>query len=169
MIVLRPRLPFLRWIWVAVPFVVFTAPLATPAAAQILPGHGIASIRIGNSAKRVRRVLGPPRHVRPPAWGYGQPLAGQVAFSHRRRVFDIWTTSRRQRTRRGIGPGDRRRSMHRAYPHARCHRVDASAICQLATHRGHKTVRTEFFFKGDVLRQVEVYLVPPTRGSSVKK
>jgi hypothetical protein len=169
LIALRFRLRFYCLVLAAQPLFVVGMPIVAPSRAQIMPGHGIASIGIGDSARRVRHVFGPPRQVKPPAWGFGPPLAGQVAFGHHRHVFDIWTTSRYQRTKRGIGPGDSRKSMGRAYPHARCHRVASRAICQLMVHQRHKTVKTEFLFKADVLRRVEVYLVPPSRGSPVKK
>lgn len=143
----------------------FVAAVAVPsgAAARIAPAKGIAGISIGERMGQVRRHLGRPRRVRPPSWVYGASLKGRVGFDDRGRVNFVWTASRRQRTRKGVGPGVGLRRMKGAYPHARCYAKAGRwrALCVLVSRRHGKTVKADFLFRR-VLRRVEVYLVPPT-------
>ncbi|MGN6189713.1 MAG: hypothetical protein ACTHOE_12525 [Conexibacter sp.] len=137
---------------------------AVPAQARIVIGQGIAGVRIGDGQRHVRRVLGRPDRVIPPAWAYGAPLHGRVGFDHRRRVNDIWTTSRRQRTRAGVGPGSSVAAVRRAYRHARCFRGrhgDAIVLCALRSHRRGRTVETDFLFRRRQVKTVDVFLLMP--------
>jgi len=141
--------------------------LPVTARAAIVPGLGIARVNIGTSMGHVRTVLGDPNDVKPPTWGYGNPLRGRIGFDHGRRVNDIWTTSPAQKTKRGIGPGSSFRQMRQRYPSARCHGA-RDRLCLFAVHRGDGTVKTAFVFHGR-LRRVEIYLVPPSSGTPVPK
>jgi hypothetical protein len=139
------------------------AVVAPPAVARIELERGIAGVRIDDSSAHVRRVLGRPDRIVPPAWVYGAPLGGGVGFDHARRVNDVWTTSHRQRTRAGVGPGSSLRALRRAYRHARCYRRSrrgAVVLCVLRSRRG--TVETDFRLAGAVKR-VEVFAVPRPR------
>lgn len=144
--------------------------LPAPTLAKIVPGRGIAGIELGDGMGHVRAVLGKPHHVRPPAWIYGQPLKGRVGFGHQKRVNEILTTSPRQRTKRGIGPGSSLRAIKKAYPRAQCHRARTRhrAFCTLTARRHDRTLKTDFAF-GRRLRWVEIYVVPPRTGTQVPK
>ena len=143
--------------------------LSVTAGATIMPGKGIAGIQIGMRMVRVREVLGRPHDVKPPTWGYGNPLRGRIGFDHSRRVNDIWTTSRRQKTKRGIGPGSSFKRMRQRYPKARCHGGRGHGrLCLVAGHHSGKIVKTAFVFHRR-LRRVEIYLVAPATGTPVPK
>lgn len=132
------------------------------AAAAIRTGGAIASVQLGYSMKHVRHVLGDPHRVIPPDWVFGKPLDGQVGFNHHDRVNDIWTTSRRERTRRGIGPGSSLAAMRRRYPKARCYHNAGrwSLLCVLRSHRHGTLVKADFLFRKR-LSKVDIFLAPP--------
>jgi len=110
--------------------------------------------------RAVREALGNPRRVVAPSWIYGAPLRGRVSFVSRH-VDDVWTRSRRQRTKRGIGPGSTLRAVKRAYPKVRCHsragRWDALCALSSRTNRGH--IDTNFLFDGRRVAVVDVFRV----------
>jgi hypothetical protein len=145
---------------------VFLLPVA--ALGQVVVGAGIGGVSLGDKMSQVRKRLGRPKRVRPPAWVFGAPLKGQVEFDHRRRVKGIWTASRRQRTQRGIGPGSSKRAVRRAYPRLHCHSTRRFDRCTLYRHSKRKTVATDFFFKGR-LRILNVRLVPTPSGTPIPK
>ncbi len=138
------------------------------ASARITPGTGMAGVSMGGKMRQVRASLGKPKKVRPPAWVYGAPLKGQVEFDHRRRVKSIWTASRRQRTRKGIGPGSSLRSTRRAYPRLRCYSRRKFRRCTLRRRHRHKVIATDFLFRGR-LRIVNVHLLPKPQGTPIPK
>ena len=92
--------------------------LAVPAAqARIVPQRGIKGIRLGMTVSQVRARLGPPDRIvfrRDPIQGrvrvyaYGLTHASFSPGDASARVNDITTTSRRERTTRGVGVGSRR-------------------------------------------------------------
>jgi hypothetical protein len=128
------------------------------ATARIVPGRGMAGVQIGDRMPAVRHTLGKPRRVVPPSWVYGLPLKGQVGFAGRR-VDDIWTRSRRQRTKRGIGPGSTLRMTKRAYPKLRCHHRSGAwnVLCVLHHLAKHGRVDTDFLFKRNRVAIVDVF------------
>jgi hypothetical protein len=142
---------------------IVSAAFAVVASAKILPGRGIAAVSVGERPASVRRTLGRPARVVPPAWLYGGSLRGRVGFGDRHRVNDVWTTSPRQRTSRGIGPGSAAPAMRRAYPKAHCYRHAGHwrLLCVLTSRHRNRTVKADFLFAAR-LRKVDVYLVPPT-------
>src|SRR4051794_29605818 len=92
--------------------------LAVPAAqARIVPQQGIKGIQLGMTVSQVRARLGPPDRVmfrRDPIQGrvrvyaYGLTQASFSPGAASARVNVITTTSRRERTTRGVGVGSRR-------------------------------------------------------------
>jgi len=139
-----------------------------PASARITIGKGIAGVAVGDGMSSVRKGLGRPKKVHPPAWVYGRPLVGEVEFDHRRQVHGVWTTSSRQRTRQGIGPGSSLRAARHAYPHLRCHSKGRFELCVLRRRHHHKMIATDFLFRGR-LRVVNIHLVPKPGGTPIPK
>jgi hypothetical protein len=157
-----------RWTVAATLAVSMAILLPTSVAAQIKPGRGVAGVAIGDGTGDVRHRLGRPSRVRPPAWVYGLPLRGEVEFDHRRRVKSIWTSSPRQRTQKGIGPGSSLQAARRAYPRLRCHSKHKFKRCTLRRHRHDRVVATDFLFK-QRLRIVSVHLLPKPEGTPIPK
>lgn len=143
--------------------------LPVAAAAAIVPGRGIAGVRIGESEARVRATLGRPRKVVPPTWAYGKPLDGLVGFGHGGRVNYVSTISRAQKTNRRIGPGSSIQDLKAAYPKARCHTRarERRALCALTTHDRHRVMKTDFLFDGR-LQKVDMYSVRAPRKTGPK-
>lgn len=151
--------------------VVLALVASSSVSAQIVPGAGISGVRIGDKLDQVRKRLGRPNKVKPPAWVYGGSLRGEVEFDHRRRVRDIWTASPRQHTRRGIGPGSSLGAARRAYPRLRCRRSGGRRQwkrCGLRHQGRGREVVTDFLFRGR-LRIVDVHLVPKREGTPTPK
>jgi hypothetical protein len=132
---------------------------ATPAAGHIAVGRGVAGVRLGATQHAVRRALGRPDYIRPPAWGYRRRLSGRVGFGSGGRVSFIFTTSHHQRTGRGIGPGASWRAFRRAYRRAQCFSRPAGRICLMQSHYQGRLVETDFLFGKRKLREVDIYFV----------
>jgi hypothetical protein len=150
-----------RLAWCAAISTLAALRLAPGAFATIVVGQGIAGVKLGESQTQVRKLLGKPRYIQPPGWGYGNPLGGWVGFDFNHRVNDIWTTSRRQTTNDGIGPGASVSSVKRAYPNVKCytHRgLKWRTLCVLASRGQRPAVETDFLFKR-TLDKIEIYFV----------
>jgi hypothetical protein len=158
----RPQAPIARREVLLLALVAAAFAIApSSASARILPASGIAGVEVGFSAAHVRHLLGRPSRVIAPTWVYRAPLDGHVGFNHRHRVNDVWTVNRRQRTRKGIGPGSSFAAMRRAYARAKCTgaKKGRRRLCTLTVHPRHRIVKCDFLFRGQ-LRKVDVYLVP---------
>jgi hypothetical protein len=104
--------------------------LAVSAAqARIVPQEGIKGIRLGMTVSQVRARLGPPDRImfrRDPIQGrvrvyaYGLTHASFSPGDTSARVNVITTTSRRERTTRGIGVGSRRAQVAARVRGVRC-------------------------------------------------
>jgi len=104
--------------------------LAVPAAqARIVPQRGIKGIRLGMTVSQVRARLGPPDRIvfrRDPIQGrvrvyaYGLTHASFSPGNASARVNGITTTSRRERTTRGVGVGSRRAQVAARVRGVRC-------------------------------------------------
>jgi len=105
--------------------------LIVPAAqAHIVPQRGIKGIRLGMTVSQVRARLGPPDRIvfrRDPIQGrvrvyaYGLTHASfSPGDASAARVNGITTTSRRERTTRGVGVGSRRAQVANRVPGIRC-------------------------------------------------
>lgn len=134
---------------------------AADASARIVIGQGIAGIKLGQSGTQVRKILGKPSYVQPPGWGYGNPLGGWIGFDSKQRVNDIWTTSKYQRTNKGIGPGSSIGAVRRAYPKVQCYRHAGRwrLLCVLRSRHHRYTIYNELLFMGR-LSEVDIFLAP---------
>jgi hypothetical protein len=128
--------------------------------AGIVIGQGIAGIRLGESYHQTTRRLGKPASVVPPDLFYGAPLDGHVGFGFKQRVNDIETSSTAQRTSRHVGPGASAQSVLRAYPRLKCYRntPNWSMICLVISRYNHRPVETDFLFRAQALREVDIFI-----------
>lgn len=130
---------------------------AAPAEAKIVPGQSVAGVKLGDSAARVRAVLGAPergsnllnaRYIRRHGLGV-YFIAG--------RVFDI-TVVRRPQAAKGIRVGSARAALTRAYPKAVCRKaVAANTVeCTLPGKLGRRATRTLFTVKRGKVASISV-------------
>ena len=129
----------------------------------IRPGLGIGKLRLGMTEGEVRRAMGRSWAVVPLRAGFGlrsvefqYDLAAYtvrlVGAPGRLRAVRITTVVRKERTRKGIGPGSLERALRRAYPQARCSPLRMAVVasirfvttngrdCTLQTAAGRRTI-----------------------------
>lgn len=91
------------------------------AGASVDPQRSIAGVRLGMQAQELREVLGDPAATKPSPlhggwtqWVYpGRRL--RINLTERGDVWDVSTTSRRERTSAGVGVGSRERTLRRRH------------------------------------------------------
>ena len=139
------------------------APASAPAAITI--GRGIAGVKLGDTKRHVRAILGKPRCLScaggKVVWGFGAPLLGSVGFDARARVYGISTKSPYQRTGEGIHTssaihnkagrpiraGSSKSRVMKAHPRARCGvgpQLGSSFQCTVSSRFGRRMVVTRF-------------------------
>jgi hypothetical protein len=148
----------------ALPFVLLLT-LATTASATIVVGQSIDGIKFGQSEAEVQQALGTPTCKMPEgsssSWCYPTGLMGRVGFDAGGQVSSIWTSSRAQKTNKGIGPGSSLTKLRQVYPKAKCstgHLGPKSVVCVLKSTLGGKPVETSFPFVSRTagLREVDI-------------
>jgi hypothetical protein len=106
------------------------------AGAEIVPGESIAGIEVGMKQAQVEEILGEPdetNRARNEIFGaytelvYGKTTIG--LFNSNRRVFNVTTRSRSERTDRNIGIGSTRRAVRRRVPKVKCENVQGFRHC----------------------------------------
>ena len=129
--------------------------LAGVAHAKIVPQHGIAGAELGMTQEQVRRVLGTPdqiTHLHNDFSGttnvvYRYGLTSVTFAGAGLGVTTIDTTSRRQRTARGVGVGSTRASVRSRVKGATCRTDSGSSHCYVGSFTaGHKI--TDFILSG---------------------
>ncbi|HEX7299425.1 MAG TPA: hypothetical protein VF257_10475 [Solirubrobacteraceae bacterium] len=129
---------------------------AAPAQATIVPQQGIKGIRLGMTVREVRDRLGTPDKIafrRDPIQGririyaYGLTRASFSPGEHAR-VNTISTTSRHERTSRGIGVGSRRALVARRVPGVRCRVEFGTDHCSVGIFTAGRRV-TDFLIGAD--------------------
>ena len=132
--------------------------LAAAAEAKIVIGVGLAGVKLGDTPARVKAVLWPvlghPDFIigttQHPATWYWFPhhaTSGEALYSvdFNSNVVDVlFTTSTKERTNKGIGPGSTAKALHKAYPHLKCGRpyVGAAWQCLFVNHSHGREVDT---------------------------
>jgi hypothetical protein len=129
--------------------------MATSAGATIIVGRSIAGVALGASEAQVTQTLGAPTLRQPPdvegniEWNYAKPpLLGALGLRNGS-VIGLWTSSRRQKTAKGVGPGSSLAQVRHAYPKATCSTGPfgpKAVACTLYSTDGGRGVETIFMF-----------------------
>ena len=137
--------------------VVVIAFFATAAAAKIFVGQGMAGVKLGDTPTRTRSVLGKPTQVLNRVKGeaefyyYDNGKIASAAYTMiqfiNNRAVAVTTTSPKQKTDKGVGPGSSLSKVKRTYPAAACKTFPFGAVqCDLHTRRHGRKVTTGFMF-----------------------
>ena len=129
--------------------------VAPTALANIVIGQSIAGLKLGASEAQIIKILGQPTLKQSPdyqgnvEWNYAKPpLLGALGLTHGR-LNGLWTSSKRQKTSKGIGVGSSVAQVRRAYPKAKCSTGPFgpnSLICVLKLTYEGRVVETAFPF-----------------------
>jgi hypothetical protein len=146
--------------------IMFATAAPAQSSAKVVVGRAIAGVKLGDTKRHVRAVLGKPRCLScargKVVWRFGGPLFGSVGFDPDGRVYGMSTKSPRQQTRKGIHPassrhdaagrplrsGSSKSRVMRAYPHARCGvgpQLGNSFQCTVSSRYRRRAVTTRFF------------------------
>jgi hypothetical protein len=137
--------------------------IPTSAGAVIVPQHGMAGVRLGQTTIKVRAVAGKPVRV---VRGTNE-LGPFTEFRYRgftvnffagNRVTAVSTRSRAQRTSGGIGVGSTEAELTAAIPAAKCTTASGFRSCTLGVFEPGKIV-TDFSIRSGKVRSVLVGFV----------
>lgn len=138
--------------------------VAPMAGAAIVPGQGVAGVKLGDSEGKVRGRLGKPFAVDHyhgvTVLRYGKPFLGTLSLKHHE-VDGILTVSKNQKTDKGVGPGSSYAQTTSAYPEASCSEGTwgpDSSTCVLKSEYKGRAVETDFVFYDVSLPMREVDL-----------
>jgi hypothetical protein len=141
---------------------------ASAAQAKVVIGQSVAGVKLGESQSQVTAQLGSPTFQQPPdtkgevEWNYAkQPLLGAMSFGANGELTGLWTSSKGQKTSKGIGPGSSLAQVRKAYPKAKCSTGPfgpKSLICVLKSKYQGRAVETSFpfFTRSMGLREIDV-------------
>jgi len=107
---------------------IFLASAPASAGAAIIPGRGVAGLKLGASTAQVRAILGKPATLQHNSGGEQNWLYDKnpvdwvtlVAKGSRTTVEGIETSDKTQKTPQGVGPGSSMAALKKAYPHLTC-------------------------------------------------
>lgn len=128
--------------------------LAAVAEAKIVVGISIASVKLGDNTAHVNAALGKPDFISASTWYYfphhaksGNALYS-VFFSHGHAAL-VLTSSTKERTDRGVGPGSSLSKVKGKYPKAGCETnpFTRAVDCLIHTRNHGRKVTTDFGFR----------------------
>jgi hypothetical protein len=138
-----------------------------PAQAKIVPQQGMKGIRLGMTVRQVRDRLGAPDKVifrhdeiqgRIRIYAYGLTRASFSPGADAR-VNTISTTSRQERTSRGVGVGSARTQVARKVPAVRCRVEFGTDHCYVGSFNPGRRVTDFLFGPSGRVRRVTVGFV----------
>ena len=123
--------------------------------AAIVPGYGIAGVKLDDSAAQVMAILGKPVTVQHNGGGEQNWLYDKnpvdwvtlIAKGGRTTVVGIETGDKTQKTPQGVGPGSSMAALQKAYPKLTCKKGSlgtAFLSCGIPTEVGGRSVATNF-------------------------
>ena len=143
--------------------------LAAPARGAIVPQQGIKGVRLGDGVAKVRARLGAPDHViftRDPIIGrvrvykYGLTYVRFDGAGRGAKVNTVSTTSRAERTSRGVGVGSTRAQVAAKVPRVTCRVEFGVDHCYVgAFTAGHRVTDFRIASDGRVARVVVGFVV----------
>lgn len=130
-----------------------------PAAAAIVPQHGIGGVRIGDTQARVLAVRGAPVAIVNGTNDFGpyrqlRYRGLTVTLQGRTRVTSVFTRSRTERTRSGAGVGSTETGLNLAVRGLRCETFGDVRSCTLGVEEPGRIVTAFFLSAGRVNRVV---------------
>jgi hypothetical protein len=131
--------------------------LAAGASAAIVPSRSIAGVSLGQTRAHVRAALGTPLHVRHGKNEFGAFTVFRyaqvtVTFQGNAGATALATTSRAQRTRKGIGVGSTEAQVKRGVRGVRCRSFGALRHCTLGRELPGRRVTDFLLRRGHVVR-----------------
>jgi hypothetical protein len=133
---------------------------APAAGSTVVVQESIAGVKIGMTAAQVRAQLGKPKKVgyRPDqiqgsikVYDYGLTDV-YLSRGAEGQVFHVVTTSRKQRTKEGLGVGSTRAAIKRGYSKARCF----ERICAIGDAPAGEAVTTFYFTAAGKVRMISL-------------
>jgi hypothetical protein len=131
------------------------AVVATPAGARIVPGKGMAGVRVGMTEAQVKAVLGTPSSSKTISDDFGPALRLRYSSHGGLRLtlrddgsgtnvlFQIFTRGTVERTKRGVGVGTRERRLRRRLKGEKCETISGYRSCTIGSFTAGQIV-TDF-------------------------
>ena len=136
---------------------------AAVASAAIVPQRGIAGVRLEMTKAQVRAVLGAPRRAVHGSNEFGsftiyRYRGLRVTFQGNRRVTDVFTTRRTERTARGVGVGSTEGQVRAKVAGVRCRTESGFRHCFVGRFLPGRRI-TDFHIRRGRVTSVEVGFV----------
>ena len=136
---------------------------AAVASAAIVPQRGIAGVRLEMTKAQVRAVLGAPRRAVHGSNEFGSFTVYRyrglrVTFQGNRRVTDVFTTRRTERTARGVGVGSTEGQVRAKVAGVRCRTESGFRHCFVGRFLPGRRI-TDFHIRRGRVTSVEVGFV----------
>ncbi len=133
---------------------------AATAQATVVIGQSIAGVKLGDSKAQVRKTLGKPSRTDPSDFFYPTSVGLRVHFKGGR-VDGILSTSKKQKTSKGITIGSSSAAVKAAYPSAKCSTGPlggSSLYCVVSAHYKGKASYTSFLVESAASGVIEIEL-----------